>query len=263
MRDDRGVRQAVLSRLATLERECNVRVLYACESGSRAWGFASQDSDYDVRFLYVHPRDWYLSVRENRDVINGGVSDNLDLAGWDLRKALRLLGKGNPSLFEWLNSPMIYRCDYRFLAEFRQLAGAFYQEERCFYHYLRMARQHWATYLEGRERVAAKKYLYVFRSLLACRWIERGLGPVPVEFSELVGHVLDEQEVRVELDRLIAQKRDEMELQERSAVPVFTGFVSAELERLSGGCKPDGESGEGSGDGGMLDRFLRRQLTFA
>ena len=97
--------QRVRQALAQVEAERNVRVLFACESGSRAWGFASRDSDYDVRFLYVHRRDWYLSVEDRRDVIEQPIADDLDVSGWELRKALRLLRKSNPPLLEWLKSP--------------------------------------------------------------------------------------------------------------------------------------------------------------
>jgi hypothetical protein len=133
--------QRVRHALAQVEAERNVRVLFACESGSRAarpptnphyslppprWGFASHDSDYDVRFLYVHRRDWYLSVEDRRDVIEQPISDDLDVSGWELRKALRLLRKSNPPLLEWLKSPVVYRHDPVFAAEFGALATEFY-----------------------------------------------------------------------------------------------------------------------------------------
>ncbi len=118
--------QRVRHALAQVEAERNVRVLFACESGSRAWGFASRDSDYDVRFLYVHRRDWYLSVEDRRDVIEQPIADDLDVSGWELRKALRLLRKSNPPLLEWLKSPVVYRHDPVFAAEFGALATEFY-----------------------------------------------------------------------------------------------------------------------------------------
>ena len=109
------VRSAVEAQLAALERDHDVTVLFACESGSRGWGFASPDSDYDVRFVYVHRLDWYLRVDTRRDVIEVPVSDELDVSGWELRKALQLMRKSNPPLFEWLHSPLVYRAQ----AEFR------------------------------------------------------------------------------------------------------------------------------------------------
>src|ERR1700739_4004605 len=113
-----NVQQRVLAELAQVERDQEVQVLYACESGSRAWGFASRDSDYDARFLYVHPREWYLSVEDRRDVIERPLEDDLDVSGWELRKALRLLRKSNPPLLEWLKSPVVYRQDRAFVSEF-------------------------------------------------------------------------------------------------------------------------------------------------
>ena len=119
--------QRVRDALAQVEAERNVRVLFACESGSRAWGFASRDSDYDVRFLYVHRRDWYLSVEDRRDVIEQPIANDLDVSGWELRKALRLLRKSNPPLLEWLKSPVVYRHDPVF-------ASKFYAPRCCFEH---------------------------------------------------------------------------------------------------------------------------------
>ena len=107
---DQPVRVEILKRLSTIESEQAVTVLYACESGSRAWGFASPDSDYDVRFLYVHDRDWYLSfdVERRRDVIECPIEDDIDCSGWDLRKALQLFTRTNGALLEWLNTPIRY-----------------------------------------------------------------------------------------------------------------------------------------------------------
>jgi len=128
--------------LRRIEQAYDVRVLYACESGSRAWGFASQDSDYDVRFIYVHSRDWYLSIEDRRDVIEEPIREGLDLSGWELRKTLRLLRKSNPPLLEWLKSPVVYAWDEAFVADFRQLADEYYSPARCFQHYLHMAFGH-------------------------------------------------------------------------------------------------------------------------
>ncbi|RYD77115.1 MAG: nucleotidyltransferase, partial [Verrucomicrobiaceae bacterium] len=126
----------VREELKRVESERKLRVLYACESGSRAWGFASQNSDYDVRFLYVHERDWYLSVEDRRDVIEEALPGDLDVSGWELRKALRLLQKSNPPLLEWLKSPIVYAHDPQFVSEFNALADEFYSPKRCFAHYL-------------------------------------------------------------------------------------------------------------------------------
>lgn len=248
------VSERVRQELARLERERQVRVLFACESGSRAWGFASRDSDYDVRFLYVHQRDWYLSVEQRRDVIEQPLADDLDVSGWDLRKALGLLRKSNPPLLEWLKSPVVYRHDPIFAVEFGALAAEFYSPRRCFMHYLHMAFGNWRKYLENRAEVSLKKYLYVFRPLLACRWIERQLGQVPMLFAELVAGVLEEADVRAALAELVARKQAGVELATAPPVAVLSRFVEAELYRLDA-LK---ECEEAVGDVEELNGFFRR-----
>jgi len=246
--------QRVRDALAQIEAERNVRVLFACESGSRAWGFASRDSDYDVRFVYVHQRDWYLSVEDRRDVIELPIAADLDVSGWELRKALRLLRKSNPPLLEWLKSPIVYRQDAAFAAEFNALAVKFYSPRRCFAHYLHMAFGNWRDYLRGREKVSLKKYLYVFRPLLACRWIERQLGQVPMLFAELVERVLDEAEVRAALDALVERKKAGVEIEVAAPVPELMNFLEVELPRLDA----LRDSGDAAGDVDELNGFFRR-----
>ena len=121
-----AMRARVLAELERLERERNVKVLYACESGSRAWGFASPDSDYDVRFVYVEKPDWFVQVDAPRDVIERPLDDALDVSGWELRKTLGLLRKSNPTLLEWLDSPLVYRQEDQATARLRELAEHFY-----------------------------------------------------------------------------------------------------------------------------------------
>lgn len=246
--------QRVQDALAQVEAERDVRVLFACESGSRAWGFASRDSDYDVRFLYVHRRDWYISVEDRRDVIERPIADDLDVSGWELRKALRLLRKSNPPLLEWLQSPVVYRRDPVFATEFGTLAAEFYSPRRCFAHYLHMAFGNWRNYLRNREQVSLKKYLYVFRPLLACRWIERAQGPVPVLFAQLVEGVLEENDVRAALNALVARKQSAEELSVEPPVEVLSRFIEAELTRLDALNDPD----DSAGNVEELNGFFRR-----
>lgn len=246
--------QRVRDVLSQIEEERDVRVLFACESGSRAWGFASRDSDYDVRFLYAQQRDWYLSIEDRRDVIELPIADDLDVSGWELRKALRLLRKSNPPLLEWLKSPIVYRHDPQFVAEFSAVAEEFYSPRRCFAHYLRMAFGNWRNYLRGREQVSLKKYLYVFRPLLACRWIERQLGQVPMLFAELVESVLEEPEVRVALAELVARKQTGDELAVEPPVEALSSFIESELARLDALNEPE----EAGGEVEALNRFFRR-----
>ncbi len=222
----------IATRLVAAEDEHGVHILYACESGSRAWGFASPDSDWDVRFLYVHPLDWYLSVGEQRDVIELPIVDDLDINGWELRKALRLMRKGNPVLLEWLNSPIRYRVDTEFLAAIRALAEEHYSPIACFHHYLHTAQNNWRGYLHG-PMVRLKKYLYVLRPVLACRWIEAGRGMAPMEFIRLVEATVTDADLCVAIDQLLVLKRAAGELGLGPAIPEIDAFLAAEITRLA------------------------------
>ena len=124
------MKSEIVAQIQGIESAHDVKVLYACESGSRGWGFASPDSDYDVRFIYVHRLPWYLQVSRTRDVIEVPISGDLDINGWELRKALGLMKKGNATLIEWLDSPVVYRSDVAFLAQIRDAAQKTHQAER-------------------------------------------------------------------------------------------------------------------------------------
>lgn len=220
--------------LECVEVEEGVRILYACESGSRAWGFASRDSDWDVRFLYVHPPAWYLSVAERRDVIERPIEDDLDLSGWELRKALRLLRKGNPVIQEWLHSPIVYRRAPGFVEAIRPLAETAFAPRAALYHYLHMARGNWRDYLIG-ETVRLKKYLYALRPVLACLWLERGLGRPPVAFAELLDALVPACPLRLAIEDLLARKAAGDELGRGPPIPELDTFLKAELARLGAG----------------------------
>lgn len=162
------IKREIQARLQHIEREENVCIFYACESGSSAWGFPSEDSDYDVRFMYMHSKDWYLSIDERRDVIERPINDMIDLSGWDIRKALRLFGKSNPPLLEWLNSPIIYQQRLDIVNKIKALVPEYYSSKSCLCHYLHMAEGNFREYLKG-QMVLVKKYFYVLRPILACK----------------------------------------------------------------------------------------------
>ena len=224
----------IQDKLLELQSRENVVVFYACESGSRAWGFPSEDSDYDVRFIYLRPRDWYLSVdfERKRDVIELPISGELDISGWDFRKALQLFYKSSPVLLEWLGSPIIYLEAFSTVSTLRDLAKTYYSATTCMYHYLSMAKNNYRDSLRG-ETVKTKKYFYVLRPILAVNWLERGLGVVPTEFEKLLNAVLDDRQLVDDITDLIEQKRLGAELDEGPRVPSISGYIDSELERLS------------------------------
>ncbi len=221
----------ILKQLRDIEDANNVTVLFACESGSRGWGFASPDSDYDVRFIYVHRLPWYLKVSPARDVIEVPISGDLDINGWELRKALGLMKKGNATLIEWLDSQVIYRTDDLFLAQMREAALNTHQAERSFHHYIHMARGNYRDYLQG-ETVHLKKYLYVLRPLLATLWVEQGRGVAPICFAELVDALVTDCALRQSIDELLEHKRRTGESQQGRPWPVINQFIDKELTRL-------------------------------
>lgn len=223
--------------LSTIEKEHGVRVLYACESGSRAWGFASPDSDYDVRFVYAHPRDWYLSVFERRDVIGLPLEGDEDINGWDLRKALRLLAKSNPVLIEWLQSPIVYRAVPGFATAMLELAQRLYSPAAGHYHYFHMARKNFREHLLG-EEVKLKKYFYVLRPVLACQWIERGWGVPPMAFMELAGRVLQPGPLLEAIVELRRRKMETAEVGLGPRQPLVHEYLEGELQRLGRNAPP-------------------------
>ena len=226
-----GIRLEIDAWLAGIEAEFDVCVLYACESGSRGWGFASPDSDYDVRFIYVHSLPWYLKVSAQRDVIEVPISDELDINGWELRKALGLLKKGNATLIEWLDSPVVYRADGDFLQAMRDAARQTHQAERSFHHYVHMARKNYREYLRG-DTVRLKKYLYVLRPLLATLWIEHGRGVAPMRFQDLVNAIVTDPNLRDAIHQLLAIKRATNESEYGQPLPIINAFIDSELTRL-------------------------------
>jgi hypothetical protein len=226
------VRAQIETELERMERDKGVCIIYACESGSRAWGFESADSDYDVRFIYVHPTEWYLRVVPGKDVIERPIEGLLDLSGWDLRKVLQLLRKSNPPLLEWLQSPLVYRARSQVLQRLRELMPQYYQPAACHYHYLHMAQGNYRDYLRT-DTVWLKKYFYVLRPVLACLWIERGYGVVPIQFQTLVERVLDDGEVRTAVQDLIRRKKAGEELDRGPQIPALSDFLARELDRLS------------------------------
>ena len=237
------VQDQILGRLEQAQDEHGVRVLYACESGSRAWGFASPDSDYDVRFIYVRERDWYLSfdVEQRRDVIEYPIVDAIDCGGWDVRKALYLFSRTNGALLEWLHSPIIYLERGHFAQDLRRLAPRAFNSIALCYHYSHMARGNAREYLFN-DKVRLKKYFYVLRPLLAIRYIEQGKGIPPVRFEALVEAVAP-KDLRPSIAALLELKRNTEELGLGDPIPEIGEFIASELERhgtlFSGQGRPD------------------------
>lgn len=249
---DAAMRERVRQTLREVEQKYGVKVLYACESGSRGWGFASPDSDYDVRFLYVHAPEWYLSVEPKRDVIELPIDDELDVCGWEWRKALGLLKGANPTLIEWLDSPVVYQQDETVLDALREQVPDWFSPVRARWHYYSMAKKNFRGYLQGDE-VRLKKYFYVLRPLLAVRWIEAGKGMPPMRFATLLEGSDLASPLRAEIDVLLVLKQTAGEAQYGPRRPLLHAFIQAELAR---GEIADALPESRCGDVKALDRLL-------
>ena len=225
------VRTEILRRVRATEAEHRVQVLLAVESGSRAWGFESPNSDFDARFIYVHERDWYLSIDDKRDVIEYPIVDDIDLNGWELRKALRLFRNSNPAFVEWVQSPIVYLEHGPFAAACRSLLSAVYSCQRGIHHYRSMAKTNYRGYLRE-DMVPLKKYFYVLRPLLSVRWLEAYARPAPIEFGKLL-HLIDGQSQLIgDIQELLAQKRASPEMGLAPQVASIHSFIEAEFLRL-------------------------------
>lgn len=231
---DPAILDRIKASLREIEERDQVRILYAVESGSRAWGFPSANSDYDARFLYVQRPDWYLSINADakRDVIERPITDLLDINGWDLRKALGLFVKSNPPLLEWLRSPIVYRDQLGLAAQLRSLLPQYHSPISSAHHYLQMAKGNHREYLKG-ETVRLKKYFYVIRPMLAVLWIEQGRGPAPTEFEALLTLIADRTELMAAIRDLLDRKKAGDELDQGAAIPVIDRFLNDEIERLA------------------------------
>ncbi len=227
---DEKMRERVRDVLTQIEADHDVRVLFACESGSRGWGFASPDSDYDVRFLYVHKPEWYLRVEAPRDVIEKPIDAELDVCGWEWRKALGLLKRANPTLIDWLDSPIIYRQDDEVMSRVNAVRDRFFSADRTRWHYRSMAYKNFRQYLQDDE-VKLKKYFYVLRPLLAVRWIESGKGAPPMRFDKLLEGTLQEGPLLRDIAALLAAKQRAGEAQHGPRRQVLHAFIEAELAR--------------------------------
>ncbi len=231
------MRKQIVEQLRKIEIEEQVTILYACESGSRAWGFPSQDSDYDVRFIYIRRVQDYLSIFEKRDVIERPINEQLDISGWDLKKALLLFRKSNPPLLEWLQSPVQYWNIGDFADQLRTLAQQHFAQKACMYHYLHMAQGNYREYLQGDE-VRIKKYFYVLRPILACRWLEIDKTLPPIEFGQLAELLVQEERelgytgLKEAVDTLLARKMAGEELDLELRIDVINEYLENRLTYL-------------------------------
>lgn len=223
------MQQIIQKRLKDLEQTHQIRIWYACESGSRAWGFASPNSDRDVRFIYSHSLDWYLRLKEGNSTLDLGVdTDLLDFTGWELRKTLRLLTNSNASPFEWLQSPIIYKSIVDFQTELWQLAQAYFNPKAVAFHYYGLAKNSLKRGMKNGQ-MDLKKYFYVLRPLLALRWVLTQQTPPPMEFAPLLEAIKADIEVYRAIHQLVHTKKAAQEGDSIRPVPLIQRYIKDSL----------------------------------
>lgn len=222
--------QKIQTYLRELEQERNIKVLLACETGSRAWGFPSPDSDYDVRLLYVHPMQWYLRLSEPKDSIERMFeAGEIDITGWDLRKALRLLKKSNCALLERLQSHIVYQADAAFVQEIQRLAPQYYSRIASVHHYLSLGTNTMADL--DRDQYRLKKFFYALRAATVCRWIISRSDIPPLHFPTMLAELSLPATLTQRIQQLIDLKSRVPESYRHAGEADLLAFIQASLER--------------------------------
>lgn len=225
-----NIRAAILSELKEVEIEHDVKIVFAVESGSRAWGFPSPDSDYDVRFIYAHRTEWYLSIEPGRDVIERPISDELDVGGWDIKKALGLLVKPNPVMFEWLSSPIRYIWNEPLCVRLTEFSQKPAHSTACLYHYLNLGAKQYERHLDSKQKVKLKTYFYVLRPALAIRWMRLNKHLVPPMNLQALAVQLDlEHDVLDALEDLIIRKSKMKESETTNKISPLDALIRSEF----------------------------------
>ena len=242
------IRRKIEDRLRAIERDYDATILFAAESGSRTWGFPSPDSDYDIRFVYRHSSDWYLSVVEERDVIEEPIDANgLDVGGWDVRKAVRLFLRSNPALYEWLVSPIVYREDGGFRSRCRDLSERYYSRRAMAMHCRNATLNQLKHYMKNKTEVRLKKYFYAIRPLCAILWMREREGSKsllpPMNLPQLLSDIEIPNAVKTQLDELFIEKDRTSELGTSAPIEVLDNWIAdtlADLEDYCGQQQKDG-----------------------
>lgn len=229
----------ILDKISEIQQKENITILHAVESGSRAWGFASPDSDYDVRFIYVRNKNDYLRLEKMRDVIEWEINDVYDINGWDISKTLRLLHNSNPTVFEWIHSPVVYS-SHKIIKELTPQIDSFFSCKSGIYHYISTALSTYNKHIND-ENIKLKKYFYVIRPLLACRWILENKTPPPVLFQELVDSVADDN-IKPVISELVRIKTEVPETAKGKHIPELDIYIEnsiTEIKKYADSMKDD------------------------
>ena len=232
-----GMKEKIQRYLTQLEKDNKIEILLACETGSRAWGFPSPDSDYDIRIIYKHQKDWYLGLVEEKDSLVEFYENNeIDISGWDFRKCLRLLIKSNPALLERIQSPIIYLAKPGFLMEINSLSNQFYSRISTLHHYLGMAKKALSE-INELEEYKLKKFFYALRAATACLWILEKEEKPPIEFRIMLDELKIDPIIKVRIQELISLKATISESYLHQGEPAIFNFIHKSLNKAESEAK--------------------------
>lgn len=226
------MRKTILTELENIEKEHGVKILYAIESGSRGWGFESTDSDYDVRFIYQRPLEWYIRVDEQKDTLDLPIDEVLDINGWDISKVIKLMAKSNSCIFEWLSSPIIYRENETLAQGLKEVAGYYYRPKAGVYHYINLAKNS-MKYMEEDGSIRIKKFFYALRPVMASLYIEKYRVVPPMNLMDIMKELTLEKALVTEIKELILYKQKLTEADTFYPSETLKDFVVGHIQRLS------------------------------
>ncbi len=242
----------IAGKLDSIESDKGVHILFAVESGSRAWGFPSADSDYDVRFVYVRPKNDYLSIINRRDTLEFPMDGDIDVCGWDIRKLLQHISKSNSVVYEWLQSPTVYKEKHSSIKAVWEMALPYFSPLAAFKHYLGLCRKYFPKLSES-ERVKIKTVFYVLRPLFALNWIQEKAGVPPMTFKELLDAVPEKTVLSQYVTSLLKIKTESSE----NTLTAIPSEISSCIDHIYSRCQLQPENGEKTKDPSELDELFR------
>ncbi len=248
----------ILKYLKEIEAKKNIKILLACETGSRAWGFPSPNSDYDIRLIYVHKKDWYLSLSNKKDSIELMFENNdIDISGWELKKSLQLLKKSNAPLLERIQSSIIYSADKEFISDILNVSSSYYSKIATMHHYLSMAKKI-KSEIEEKKEYKLKKLFYALRTATVCKWIIEKEKMPPIDFTKIYLNLSLDKKIIQNIESLIELKKTKNESYLHQGESLIFSFIEdcimqADEIKLS--------LPAAKGNAVLLDEFFRKYIN--
>ena len=227
--------------LQQIEKNNNIKILFAIENGSRSWGMASKDSDYDVRFVFYRKIDDYITLCPEKEVITVAYDENLkecdiqgsliDICGFDIFKYLKLLLSSNPTTIEWINSHIVYYGDNNI--DLKNYINNNFNQEKLFRHYFSLFRKNYHEFIQQGKAITYKKYLYSMRGILNAKYVYEfdKIPPLDIRATIETTKSFMPENVYEKLEEVIKIKSQGLEKDVILRIPEFDSFFNAELEK--------------------------------